>query len=75
MTARAFVPRIVPPGQSHEDVLRALLAERDTAAAILARVDALIADVGRAYIAEKYPDAREFVKPSIERVRRELGNG
>lgn len=75
MTARAFKPRLVHPEPTPEDSLRALLVERDRAAAILRRVDAEIAEEGRAYIAAKYPNAREFVKPSVERLVRELGNG
>jgi len=71
--ARAFVPHIVPPEPSIEDVLRSLLDERDNAAAMIVRVDALIAEHGRRYIAEKYPNAREYLKPSVDRVRRELG--
>lgn len=58
-----------PPAPSTEDLLRLLLVERDKAAAILRQVDALIAEQGRAWVRAK----GEYLAPSIERLRRELG--
>ncbi len=60
-----------PPDRA--GTIRALLAELDQAEAHIAKVRESLAEQGRCYIAEKYPNAREFVRPSVERVRREVG--
>lgn len=73
MTKPAFIPRIVPAAPTPESLLRELLPELDKAEAVVARLKVMIDEQGRRYIAEKYPTAREFVRPSEERLRRELG--
>jgi hypothetical protein len=64
--------RIVRTAPSTADILRDAIRGRDEAMAVVARLDRIIAEHGRAYIAERYPNQREFVRPSLERLRQEL---
>ena len=48
------------------------IADYDRCKLELAIADANVIALGQRYIAEKYPDAREPMRPSLERVRREI---
>lgn len=68
MTANLrVVPKVTLADQlSHE------IAEYDRLRFDLQKQEALIRELGRMYIAEKYPDAREFMSPGIQRLKAEL---
>lgn len=71
MTAPAL--SIVPPAPTLAEQLTQAIADYDAGEFEQAKRRALIAELGREYIAERNPDHREFVRPSMDRLRRELG--
>ena len=54
--------------------LKDAIADYDRCKLELAIADANVIALGQRYIAEKYPDAREPMRPSLERVRREVAS-
>jgi hypothetical protein len=56
-----------------QDMLISLFKEHDEALRIAARTEDLIIEMGRSYIAEKYPHSKEYLKPTLARIRGEVG--
>lgn len=67
MTARLSIVPTIPLAQQ----LTQAIADYDAGEREQAKRKAMIVALGRAYIAEQHPEAREFVAPSIDRLRRE----
>ena len=59
-----------PP--STEQILRDTLRVLDDAQAVIARLTPLAIELGRDLIRERNPHEREYMKPDLARIRREL---
>lgn len=56
-----------------ERMLLLKLSEHRQAMLSVARLEVELADLGATFIRQRYPDQREFLRPTIARIRREVG--